>query len=217
MLQYMSKHVKWFLLPFAMIIVSFVFWGIGTNDGNVVRTVAEVGPYSIDAPTYWRAYDRLKDFYRGIFQEQFNEEMIQSLDLKNRALEQLLEHRILLVAAKEHDIRVTDRELQEAIINDENFRREGRFDRTVYLRTLELNRISPAQYEAERREQIAADRMRKLIMGSYAPIPTASEEAGAQDPEQVNRQQKAYRAFIDGYKQRLRNRGRFSVALDAIS
>jgi len=220
MLQYMKKHVRWFLLPFAMIIVSFVFWGIGTNSGNSVQIIAEVGPYRIDGPTYWRAYERLRDFYRGIFKEQFSQEMIQSLDLKNRALDQLLEHRILLIAAAEHGIRVGVKELQDAIMSDTTFHRNGRFDRAVYLRTLELNRMTPSQYEANRREQIIADRMRRLIMASYAPLPTPAGDGGSaagQDPEALNRQQKAYRAFIEGYKRRLRARGAFSVNYDLIS
>jgi len=221
MLEYMQKHARWFLLPFAgIIVVSFIFFGVGgMNDSNKVRVVAEVGPYKIDAQSYWLNYEKMRDFYRNILQDQFTEEMQKNLDLKNKALEQMIERDILLIAANENNVRVSDSELGEAIKNDQTFWREGSFNRDVYLNTLRLNRYTPKQYEESRREDIAVERIRKMILAAYAPIPDigSEEEKPASDPAAEAARQKAYRAFIEAYKKRLEKQGRFKVDLSLIS
>lgn len=219
MLEYMQKHARWFLLPFAgVIVISFVFFGIGMNDPNQVRIVAKVGPYKIDAQSYWRNYENMRDFYRGILQDQFTQEMQKNLDLKNKALEQMIERNILLIAAEENNIRVSDSEVGAAIENDQTFWREGSFNRDVYLNTLSLNRYTPKQYEESRREDIAVERIRKMILEAYAPIPDigGEEEKPASDPGAEAARQKAYRAFIEAYKKRLDKQGRFKVDLSLI-
>lgn len=220
MLEYMQKNARWFLLPFAaVIIVSFVFWGVGFNDGNPVLIVAEVGPYKIDAQSYWRTYENMRDFYRSILKDQFTEEMQKNLDLKNKALDQMIEQKILLIAAAENNVGISDSELGSAIRNDQTFWREGSFNRQVYLNTLRLNRYTQEQYQESRREEMAVEKIRNIILDAYAPIPDngGEEEKAASDPAAEARKQKAFRAYIEGYKKRLEKQGRFSLDLSVIS
>ncbi len=217
----MQKHAKWFFLPFLMIIVTFIFWGVGTNNANPVQVVAEVGPYTIDSQSYWRNYERMQDLYRNIFQGRLTEEMRKSLDLKNRTLEEMISQKILLIAAKENGIRISDKELQKAIINDPNFMRDGRFDRDFYLNRLRLNRSTAAQYEQLLREDMAADRIRKMVMEAFMPY-SSKEASGDKDNKidkapMLKRQQTALKAYIEGYKRKLRRQGEYTLNLDVIS
>ncbi len=211
----MQKHAKWFFLPFIMIIVSFIFWGVGTNNANPVQIVAEVGPYTIDTQSYWRNYERLRDLYRNIFQGRLTEEMQKSLDLKNRALDEMISLKILLIAAKENGVKISDKELQEAIMTDSNFMRDGRFDRDVYLNTLRLNRSTAEQYEQLRREDMAADRIRKIVMEAFSP--SFLEDASNDTSELFKRQQTALKAYIEGYKRKLKKQGEYTLNLEVIS
>jgi len=219
----MQKHVKWFFLPFLMIIVTFIFWGVGTNNASPVQIVAEVGPYTIDSQSYWRNYERMRDLYRNIFQGRLTEEMQKSLDLKNRTLEEMISQKILLIAAKENGIKVSDKELQEAIMSDPNFMRDGRFDRDFYLNTLRLNRSTAAQYEQLRREDMAADRIRKMVMEAFSPPPSTSKSTSEDKDKQagkvplLKRQQTALKAYIEGYKRKLKSQGEYTLNLDVIS
>lgn len=227
----MQKNAKWFFIPFAMIIVSFVFWGIGSQDPTTsTEVVAEIGPYQIDSRNYWLTYERLRDFYRGIFKDQFTEELQKTLDLKNKALEEMVDQRILLVAAEEHGVTVTEAELQQAIMTDSNFMRDGTFDRNVYLRTLQLNRISPKDYERMRRDDLVVAKMRKMILEMFtpyeveatgeSPVETAAQDTEAtppEDPDVERQKQTAFRAFIEGYKRKLTKEGKFTLNLNVIS
>lgn len=210
----MQKNVKWFILPFAMIIVSFIFWGVGTKqDAPTSQVLAEIGPYKLESQHYWRVYEQMANYYRSVLKEQFTEEMLKALDLKNKVLDELVQQKILLIAAEENGIKVTDRQLQEAIMSDSTFMRDGHFDRNIYLRTLQLNRISPSQYEQSKRDELATERIRRLILETYG----ASANGSDKDNALLLKQQTALKAFVDGYKRMLQKKGEYKVNLDLIS
>jgi peptidyl-prolyl cis-trans isomerase D len=210
----MQKNVKWFILPFAMIIVSFIFWGIGTKqDAPTSQILAEIGPYKLESQHYWRVYEQMANYYRSVLKEQFTEEMLKALDLKNKVLEELVQQKILLIAAEENGIKVTDRQLQDAIMSDATFMRDGYFDRNIYLRTLQLNRISPSQYEQSKRDELATERIRRLILETYGASATGSDK----DNSLLLKQQTALKAFVDGYKLMLQKKGEYKVNMDLIS
>ncbi len=186
MLHFMRKHAKFFYVFFFIVIVSFVFFYVGPVDRNTAPVLAEVGGERILLDEYWRTYDRLKRFYRERYREKFDEEMEEKLGLKQRALETLLEERMLLRKAEELGLRVTDRELQDNIMNDPTFMRDGVFRREIYLRTLELNRLTPMQYESLVRQSLLYRKMRSLIEESV--VLTADEMPLFNDDTQTNRQ-----------------------------
>ena len=213
----MQKHAKWFFLPFAMIIVTFIFWGVGGNKADPVPIVAEVGPYTIDAQSYWRNYERMRDFYRNIFQGRLTDELQKSLDLKNRTLEEMISQKVLLIAAKENGIKITDKELQKAIMSDSTFMRDGRFDRDVYLNTLRLNRSTAEQYEQLLREEMVANRVRNMVMETFSPLNSGDQDKQPDDAALLRRQQTALKAYIEGYKRKLKQQGEYKLNLDVIS
>jgi len=63
MLKIMRKHAKYFYVLFFIVIITFVFWGVGTVDKTgVIEIVAEVGPYKILADDYVSTYERMTKF-----------------------------------------------------------------------------------------------------------------------------------------------------------
>ena len=81
MLKMMRHHAKYFYVLFFIIILSFLFWGVGTVDktssGGIV---AEVGKQKITQEEYYRAYDNAFKFYRDLYKEKFDEETIFNSD-----------------------------------------------------------------------------------------------------------------------------------------
>ena len=76
MLKAMRQHARYFYVLFFIVILTFIFWGVGTVDKTPgVEVIAEVGKYKITAEDYWRTYDRVYRFYREIYKDQFDEEM----------------------------------------------------------------------------------------------------------------------------------------------
>lgn len=168
MLKSMRQHARYFYFLFVIVIISFIFWGVGTQDDQKIAIVAEIEGYKITADEYWRSYENARDTYRQLFKDQYNEEIEKNLNFKEMVLNSLIEQRVLLVLADELKITLTDKELQEAITNDSRFIRDGMFRKDIYLRTLELSRIRPEQFERSLRQQLILAKLSRFIESSIS-------------------------------------------------
>jgi parvulin-like peptidyl-prolyl isomerase len=164
MLKMMRHHAKYFYVLFFIVILSFIFWGVGTIDktssGGIV---AEVGKQKITQEEYYRAYDNTFKFYKDLYKEKFDEEMQKKMNLKEMVLDSLIANRVLLLAANESGIKVSDEELNDAIIHEPAFMKDGVFDSQIYQNTLRLSRITPEAYESMKRQELIITRMTRLI------------------------------------------------------
>jgi peptidyl-prolyl cis-trans isomerase D len=206
----MRHHAKYFYVLFFIVILSFIFWGVGTvdkSDGS--RVVAEVGKYKITGEEYWRTYDRMFNFYRDMYKEKFDQEMQKKLNLKEGVLNSLVDNRVLLIAAKEGGITVSDEELNEAIKNEQAFMKDGSFDSAIYQNRLRLMRLTPEAYEAAKRQDLILTKMRRLIELSTAiPADELAKISGPdeqttkalQDAMVQNARATALRAYVEGVK-----------------
>ena len=164
MLQAMRKHAKYFYVLFVIVIVSFVFWGVGGVDKTGgVEIVAEVGPYKITAQDYWKTYDRVYRFYQEIYKDKFDEEMQKKMNLKESVLDSMISDKVLLLAAKEIGITVSNDELQDSISTESAFMKNGVFNRDIYLNRLKLNRITPEAFENLKRQELTLEKTRRFI------------------------------------------------------
>ena len=213
MLKMMRHHAKYFYVLFFIVILSFLFWGVGTVDktssGGIV---AEVGKNKITQEDYYRAYDNAFKFYKELYKEKFDEEMQKKLNLKDTVLDSLIGNKVLLLAAAENGIKVSDEELNHAIINEPAFMKNGVFDNQVYQNTLRLSRITPEAYESMKRQELTITRMTRLI--ELAANPPAIDLGSASADEQTfkalteamlnDAKDKAVKAYINGYKKSLK-------------
>jgi peptidyl-prolyl cis-trans isomerase D len=164
MLMSMRKHAKYFYVLFFIVILSFIFWGVGTVDKTGgAEIVAEVGNYKITAQEYWRTYDNVYRFYRNVYKDSFDEEMEQELNLKESVLNSMINERIIFLLAKDLNITVSDDELQDAITHDQTFMKNGVFDKDIYLNRLRLMRTTPEAYEESKRQELLITKIRNII------------------------------------------------------
>jgi peptidyl-prolyl cis-trans isomerase D len=215
MLRVMRKHAKYFYVLFFIVILSFVFWGVGTMDKTGRSDVlAEVGKYKITTEEYWRAYDRVFRFYREIYKDKFDEETEKKLNLKENVLDSMVNERVLLIAAEEAGIRVTDEELQEAITHEPAFMRDGVFDKEVYLNRLRLSRITPEEFERSKRQELTLQKMKRLIELSADTSdmnPDSGKVSGDDQFAKMIREsmlkdnkEKAIKSYIEGFKKQIK-------------
>lgn len=221
MLKTMRKHAKFFYFLFFIVILSFVFWGVGTLDKPTAVSVAEIGKEKITVEEYWRAYENVRQQLRDLYKERFNEEIEKSLKLKETVLNSLIDERVLLISAAELGVRVTDKELQDAIVNDPRFMRDGIFRKDIYFRTLDLNRLTPEMFENSMRQQLTLIKMRRFI-ASAIDINLLDLKGVASDEKKVNEARQAIladksnaaiKSYVDSVKQRMK----FKVNMDLIS
>lgn len=156
----LRKNAKYFYFLFFLVIITFVFWGVGTVDKPKADYVAEVDGQKIYAERFWRNYEEIRRFYREVFKDKATE---MEQGLKEKVLEDLINEEILLWLAKKYDIEATDKEVQDAIVNDPRFMRNGVFQRDIYFQILKLNRLNPAQYEASLKREITIGKTLQVI------------------------------------------------------
>jgi len=213
MLQAMRKHAKYFYVLFVIIIITFVFWGVGTVDKTgSVEVIAEVGQYKITVEEYWKAYDRALRFYKEVYKDAFDEKM--QKDLKEKVLDSLMDEKVLLIASKDAGISVSDGELQDSIAGEPAFLKNGVFDRDVYINRLRLNRITPEVFENMRRQELTLEKMRRLVelsvdataLDIQLPQPSGNEQAADMIRQAMmgDKKGKAVKSFIEGYKKSLK-------------
>ncbi|MDA8079703.1 MAG: SurA N-terminal domain-containing protein [Nitrospiraceae bacterium] len=208
MLKAMRHHAKYFYVLFFIVILSFIFWGVGTVDKSEKSTiVAEVGSSKIAAEEYGRTYDRVFKFYRDLYKEKFDDEMLKKLKLKENVLNSLVESRVLLAAARKEGVSVSDEELNENIKSEPAFMKNGAFDADIYQNRLKLLRVTPEYYESSKRQELTVEKMRRLIELS-AIIPDSFGNMAADDQTtkaltealQNSAKSQALKSYIEGLK-----------------
>lgn len=163
MIKTLRKNAKYFYFLFFLVIITFIFWGVGTVDKPKIEYIAEVDGQKISAERFWRNYEEIRRFYREVYKEKA-EKMEQTL--KEKVLEDLINEEVLLWLAKKCEIEATDKEVQNAIINDPRFMRNGIFQKDIYFQILKLNRLTPAQYEASLKREITIGKTVQVIASS---------------------------------------------------
>jgi hypothetical protein len=215
MLRAMRKHAKYFYVLFFIVILSFIFWGIGRVDKQGgSNIVAEVGKYKITTEEYWKNYENIYNFYREIYRDKFDEEMEKKMKLKEKVLDSLIDDKVILLAAKETGFSVSNDELHEAITHEPAFMRDGFFDKNVYLNRLRLNRITVGEYENAKRQELTLMKMKRLIESSVdlpdisPDMKQLSVDEGARkmlsDTILNQRKEMAVRSYIDGFKKKIK-------------
>ena len=168
MLNVMRKHAgSWMIkvILFAIVIV-FVFWGVGSFRSREASKVATVNDEIITLSDYRRAYNNLIDQYRQRFGSSLNDGMIEMLNIKNQALNQLIDRTILLQEAKKLDLRVSDAEVAESVMNTPVFQTNGTFDNRRYRSILSQVHLTPEEFEAEQKNVLLGEKLTRVVMGA---------------------------------------------------
>src|SRR4051794_12945527 len=167
MLGFMRKHAQgtFIKIVFWMIIIVFVFWGVGVmvSGGNRVNVAAVVDGEPIGVQQYQRAYENMHRMYQQLYRDNFNEKVAAQLNLQQRALDDLINDMLLRREAGRLGIQVSDDEVRDAILNIPTFRNGTRFDRTRYLAALRSSRLSPSEFEENQRETLLINKLESLL------------------------------------------------------
>jgi peptidyl-prolyl cis-trans isomerase D len=159
----MLKHAKFFYIFLFLVIISFIGFYVGPLEQKEDPSIIEVNGKKVMLADYWRAYESMRNYYREAYKEKFDSEMEKSLNIKKLVLDMMLKNEMLLVAAKRMDVTVSDDELNRAITSDPAFIRDGVFNKAVYLKILEFNRVKPGWYENMRRNDLVIQKTKRLI------------------------------------------------------
>jgi peptidyl-prolyl cis-trans isomerase D len=148
----------WIIL--ILVIVSFLFFGIYPS-GEGRGAAATVNGEVVTAGELNRAYRNMYETYRQIFKDQLNDSITKGL--RQQALRDLIQNRLLVQEAKLIGLRVTDEEIQAAIMRTPSFTSQGRFDRAAYERYLDYVNVKPSVFEETQREYMLKQKIERII------------------------------------------------------
>ncbi|MCJ7603825.1 MAG: SurA N-terminal domain-containing protein, partial [Desulfobulbaceae bacterium] len=131
-----------------VIIVVFVFWGVGGNNSGARNAVATVNGEPITLQEFDQAFQRTMDNYRAQFGGNLPKGFIESFNLKKQVVHELIQKSLLLQGGKEMGIHVGNNEIQNAIKEMTVFQKNGVFDATRYREVLKGSRLTPTKFEA---------------------------------------------------------------------
>ncbi len=166
MLSLMRKHAGSWIIKFLLgaVIIAFIPFGYGLYQDRRRGQIASVDGEPINYEEYLKIYNNLLEQMRQSFGDALDEEMIKMLGLKDRALNQLIEHKLMLAEAKRLKFRVSDQEVAEAIGKIEVFQTGGVFDNRRYEYILNRNRIAKEEFEGQQKESMLIDKLRSFIV-----------------------------------------------------
>ncbi len=178
MLSLMRKHATSWLIKILLgaIVIVFVFWGVGSFRSRKASLIASVNGDIISAEEYNTTYNALLEQMRQNFGNNLNEEMVKMLRLDQQALDQLIDQTLMIQEAAKLNLRVTDEEVIDSITGLAAFQANGQFDRRLYQRILEFNRLTPEGFEKMQRNMLLTGKLRAYV-GSNVQV--AEGEANA--------------------------------------
>jgi len=156
MLKIMRKYQRSWVIKviFGAIIVTFVlFFGYGALSEKE-KSVAVVGKYKVSQREYQEAYDKIKENYRRLFQGNLDEKTMKELKIEDQAMDQIVNTYLLLIAADELGVAVSDGEYTDFLNGIDAFKKDGKFNEEQYLAVLRANRIDPEQFKESTRREI---------------------------------------------------------------
>ena len=168
MLSLMRKHAGTWMIKIILgaIVIVFVFWGVGSYTSRRSGKVADVNGTIITLSDYQNSYTNLIEQVRQSFGNNLNDELIQALQLRKRALDQLVDRALMLQRAEKLKIQISDDELAQTIRNFSAFQTAGVFDNQRYLNTLSRTKLTPETFEQQQREALIIDKLQNFITGN---------------------------------------------------
>jgi len=108
--------VVFYLIIGAFVGTIFLVWGKGSDkaqsDGNVAVTI---NGSQVSYDDYQTSYSNLYNLYRSVYKEQFTPALEKQLNLRQQALDSLIDQTLLLEEGKRLGIRVSKQELVDSI------------------------------------------------------------------------------------------------------
>ena len=189
MLKFIRSHalVKVFLWVIIIAFVATIFysWGAGGKVGGVNKTIATVNGMEIKVSEFNRAYGNILNFYRDQFRDQFSDDMAAKLNLKENALEALIQNRLILAEAEKMNLLVSNQELVSRISKRPEFQNDSIFSKSLYQNYLKFNRITPSEFEETQRKDILREKLEEVIQASTQISESEIQEAHKKENEKI--------------------------------
>lgn len=201
MLNLFRKHATSWLIKVALflIVIVFIFWGGYSYTSRDASRLARVNDQYITISEFDKSYNQMLEMYRRQFGDRFSEDMIRQLNLKQQALNMLIDRYLVSEAAQNLGLAASAQEVQQRILAYPVFQKDGTFDKERYVLVLRQNRLSPEIFEQQMREDLSLQNVENFIKRQAA---VTDEEILAefrfnQSPIQISYAELNPKAFVE--------------------
>ncbi|MBW2621959.1 MAG: SurA N-terminal domain-containing protein [Deltaproteobacteria bacterium] len=166
MLDLMRRHARsWMVnVMIGAIAITFIFWGAGSfRRDRELNYVATVNDQKISMIEYQEAYRTLYEQVRDQYREIWSDDLLETLNLKKRAIENLIDQHLVSQKASAFGIKVSTEDLQQRILSSPAFQFDGIFNAAKYQTILARNKMSPETYEQLMRRELVNLKLRNTI------------------------------------------------------
>ncbi|HEC1755836.1 TPA: peptidylprolyl isomerase [Campylobacter lari] len=153
MLTWMQHHKKYLVITIWISVIAFVgagFVGWGSYDFNTDRSnsVAKVDDEKISYDEFNLKYSQLFNYYSQLNNGNYTQEQAQKDGLDTRAINELIQEKLLLSYAKTLGLNVSEEEIAYDLAHQKIFHNaSGVFDKDLYYNLLARNNYTPKAYE----------------------------------------------------------------------
>jgi peptidyl-prolyl cis-trans isomerase D len=161
----MRKHTKGIMIKVmvGLIAVVFIFWGVYAIRESPGSKIAYVNGDLITGQEYDAIYRDMLNALQKQYKEYWNDNLIKVFQLKQKALDSLINKRLISQEAARIGLKITDDEVRNAIRIYPAFQLNGEFDEGRYRSLLRYNRMEPADFESGIRSELLGRKIRQFI------------------------------------------------------
>ncbi|MBT6340884.1 MAG: peptidyl-prolyl cis-trans isomerase [Desulfobacula sp.] len=168
MLRYLRENTgNWIIKIFLRIIVIvFVFLGVGSFGSKRNDSIVTINDESITIKEYQQAYKAIVDQMRATFGKNLNDDILKALNVKQQALDSLIEQKLVLAQADKLEIMVSEKELQDNLFSIKAFQKNGRFNIDQYKKVLSLNSLNPEIFEFNQLNLLRQQKVKDIVLST---------------------------------------------------
>ena len=157
-------------IAFGIIILVFVFWGVGGLTGGPSTVILTVNGDPVTIQEFQRKYEQLEQQVRAQYPD-IDAAGLKAMQLKQQLVQNLVLEKLLTQEAQRLGIVVTPVELRHLIESFPAFHNaEGKFDPEAYLSMLKAQHNTPGNFESELRNNMVINKLRDdVTAGAFVP------------------------------------------------
>ncbi|MFA6284350.1 MAG: SurA N-terminal domain-containing protein [Desulfurivibrionaceae bacterium] len=161
MLDFMRRKAQstYIQATILIIVLVFVFWGVGKSQKGGPDAIATVNGQSISAQQFQRTYNQTLNRYQEQFGGNLPAGLLEALNLKQQVLNQMIQELVMQQGAKEAGLIVGSDEVRKVIQNMDAFREEGIFKLDRYKKMLTASRMNTADFENSVRDDLLRNKI----------------------------------------------------------
>lgn len=170
MLDILRKNSRHWLVVglMALVVVGLsAFFGYSSRDANSGQTwAAKIDGDTIKMGEYITRYRNVVEMYRRKIGPDFDEKLLQQLNIKFQILSSMVMDRILFREAKNNGMDVSSLELRDSISQIPYFQKDGKFNMDYYKGMLTYNKMTANEFENIQRRELLREKVRQFVSAS---------------------------------------------------